>query len=220
MAPVSSLLRRDLRRLLNQQCWCWGCDVRRPGGNLLLAHGAERLRPLGGDRRRSTTYHVAAPCGLIALWGFGLAVVPAEGLAVFVPRYQATPRPMSGRADLLRRSWSPCDLPLRERVDSLPAWWSALSAFRWIASYEKWIAATADAGWRVECLRRFEASVVAGDAQRAAWDDLADRLEAALLDVSVRIAGGAARTATASGGFRAAAGIGSDSPPVPGPWSG
>lgn len=143
------------------------------------------------------------------LWGFGLAIVPSTGLAVFVPRYEATPRVISGRVDGMRRTWSPMDLPAHERADTLPAWWSLLAVLRWVGSYEAWIATAVEAGWREACVRRFEASVVPGDAQRAAWDGLVDRLETALLDASLRAAGGT-RAATASVTSLAAAGTGSD----------
>lgn len=29
--------------LLNQQLWCWGCDIKFPAGNLLMRHGFQRL---------------------------------------------------------------------------------------------------------------------------------------------------------------------------------
>jgi len=186
---VPARFRRELRDLLNQQCWCWGCDVRRDRGNLLVAYGASRVCPPERDNRRSTTYHVTPPGGgWIGLWGFGLAMVPATGLAVFVPRYDGAPRLIVGDTATLGRSWSPVDLPRHERVDTLPAWWSALAAFRWIASYEAWIDQTAESEWREACSRQFDASVVDGRDLRAAWDHLIDRLERQILDASVQMA--------------------------------
>src|SRR5687768_12975270 len=35
-------LEKQGEALLEQQMWCWGCDVRRQEGNLLLAYGCER----------------------------------------------------------------------------------------------------------------------------------------------------------------------------------
>jgi hypothetical protein len=39
---------------MNARWWCWGQDIRRPEGNLLLASGFERHRPppdVAGNRR-------------------------------------------------------------------------------------------------------------------------------------------------------------------------
>ena len=35
---------REGKLLLDQQCWCWGQDIRHPEGNLLLKHGFVRER--------------------------------------------------------------------------------------------------------------------------------------------------------------------------------
>ena len=35
---------REGKLLLDQQCWCWGQDIRHPDGNLLLTHGFVRER--------------------------------------------------------------------------------------------------------------------------------------------------------------------------------
>ena len=35
---------REGKLLLDQQCWCWGQDIRHPEGNLLLTHGFVRER--------------------------------------------------------------------------------------------------------------------------------------------------------------------------------
>ena len=48
-------VRRLGQSLLTQQCWCWGRDVTRPDGNLLLQYGFTRHRP-PGQERGATTY--------------------------------------------------------------------------------------------------------------------------------------------------------------------
>ncbi|ODS52080.1 MAG: hypothetical protein ABS36_18155 [Acidobacteria bacterium SCN 69-37] len=179
---VPAGLRRELRDVMNQQCWCWGCDVRRPRGNLLMRHGAARVRPPGGDRRRSTAYHVDLGEGAwAALWGFGLAVVPARGLPVLMFRYEPEPRLILD-ATALRSVWSPADLPPHDAAKITPAWWSALTMFRWIASYEAWVLEHAGAAWRRQCVEQFKGVIVSGGGLAAVWDSIGDRLERAILD--------------------------------------
>jgi hypothetical protein len=49
---IPANIQRAVIPLLDQQMWCWGCDVRRTQGNLLLAYGAEK-RPSPNARYHS-----------------------------------------------------------------------------------------------------------------------------------------------------------------------
>lgn len=172
-----SALRREIRLLMNQQLWCWGCDIRHHQENLLIAHGARRVPPRVPSDSRSAAYHVALDGGgWLMLWGFGVACVPSPGLSVLLPRYDPTPRTVAD-AEALRQVWCLQDLPPHEAAGrQLPAWWSALKALRWMAAYEQWVVARAGAGWRRECAARFEASEVTGDQLGRAWTDVCERL--------------------------------------------
>lgn len=58
-------------KLLTQQCWYWGCDVRRAEGNLLLERGFTRTRPPAGAEG-STAYALEPALGAqLTLWSFG-----------------------------------------------------------------------------------------------------------------------------------------------------
>lgn len=57
--------------LMHQQCWCWGQDVRRPEGNLLLENGFERTRA-PEDVSGSFRYWLERNGTRLALWGFGV----------------------------------------------------------------------------------------------------------------------------------------------------
>jgi hypothetical protein len=182
---------------MNQQCWCWGCDIRYPAGNLLLRHGATRLRPIEPRSGRSTAYHLQLDGGGgMVLWGFGLAIAPARGLAVLLLRYDPLPR-LIHEVVALRTVWAPSDLPPYETTDSAPAWWSALAAFRWIASYERWVIEAAGPDWRRHCATSFSASVVPGEHLMATWAGIGDRLEQAILS-----AAGAPREVWTAAGHR------------------
>ncbi len=89
--------------LLHQQCWCWGCDIRRESGgaraNLLLQWDFERTPPPDGILG-ATTYAWRGPNGENAtLWGFGLCFGDANG-QIFVSRFGFSPHPPP-------RAWEP-----------------------------------------------------------------------------------------------------------------
>lgn len=77
-------------RLLNQQCWYWGCDVRRPAGNLLLEYGFSRTRrPDSADN--STAYTLEpAPGTQLILWSFGV-FYGSGGSGIFLERLRFEP---------------------------------------------------------------------------------------------------------------------------------
>jgi hypothetical protein len=75
-------VRRHGAELLHLQCWLWGCDIRRAGGNLLLEYGFSRQRPPSGAVG-SSAYLMALESGThVVLWGFGAFYGnPAERVA-------------------------------------------------------------------------------------------------------------------------------------------
>ncbi|MDQ3547605.1 MAG: hypothetical protein M3439_02195, partial [Chloroflexota bacterium] len=88
-------LRRDVRtyasQVLNQQMWCFGYDIRRPAGNLLIEYGFEKHLPplsLGVSSSYSLTLSNKRA---IRLWGFGMfhGEPPAGGL--FLGRFSIEP---------------------------------------------------------------------------------------------------------------------------------
>jgi hypothetical protein len=184
-----TLLPRDLRRevaaLLHQQCWCWGCDIRRPCGNLLVHYGATRVPPLDGRRGGSSAYHVALRDGTwLGLWGFGLAIVPGAGVPVLLGRYTPWPQVLSSGS--LTRVWAPPDLPARTRTDDASAWWSVLRALRWIATYEAWVLAEAGAEWRDATTHEWEPAVVPGRGMAARWQQIVEQVEHRVLEAVIR----------------------------------
>ncbi len=71
--PTVSLpaaVRASGEALLDQQMWCWGCDVRRAEGNLLAEYGCTK-RPSPDPRFHSAyTFPNALPGGALTLWGW------------------------------------------------------------------------------------------------------------------------------------------------------
>jgi hypothetical protein len=177
MSAGPNLTRLNLRtasQLLHQQCWCWGCDIRRPAGNLLLEYGFERFR----HARGSSAYRYRSTDGAIVLWGFGLAWIPAAGMPIFVGRYTPVPAELPDVSGLETIA-APAELRLVRRPPDAAMWWSVIRALQWIGSYERWVLEHAGASWRRTTIEEFgdkRVSLSPADA----WIDEAARLDQAL----------------------------------------
>lgn len=103
----------DIRRaaipLLDQQMWCWGYDVRRTKGNLLLACGAEK-RPSPDDRYHSAYAFAAGNCAVLNLWGWGIWLAHSEWGSLFVSRSRCRVR-YSSEVIRMPDAWRARDLP-------------------------------------------------------------------------------------------------------------
>jgi len=181
---------RAAAALLDFQMWCWGQDIVRPEGNLLLGH-AERWRPDGG--RGSSHYRVRLDASrALILWGFAVAVDSPNAPYVVLRRHGFTPRVL----DRERVKWPiarPEALPRGERPRSAAE--AALvhealaAAVGWITEYERGVRTSVGAAWRQECLRRRPRELrrrlrCAPDALVEAWSDLAATTLPSLLPVS------------------------------------
>jgi hypothetical protein len=143
--------------LLDQQMWCWGCDVRRAGGNLLLEYGfTKRSAP---DTRFHSAYDLplCETCAL-TVWGWGLWLGHCELGSVFINRTRFQPRytPLSY---LLPNAWQLSELPTlgipqtpEQRHD---AYELLAIAFASIARYEQWIAENVPLSYRCSNLESF-----------------------------------------------------------------
>jgi hypothetical protein len=172
---VSRDSRRTLAGLVHQQCWLWGCDIRRREGNVLVAHGVRRL-PAPAGVEGSSAYHARVDARTdLALWGFGLALLPADGDALLLERFRPCPATVSDGAQL-RRSWHVSHLPTRTHSDAPQSWWRVLTAFDWIAAYEAWVQCTVGPAWRERCLHGWDAAVTSPTHTSQAWAQLAARI--------------------------------------------
>jgi hypothetical protein len=168
-------MRRTFAGLLHQQCWLWGCDIRRPAGNLLIDYGARRRPPASG-RPGTSSYEVALDARTtLHLWGFGVALARQDGPSIFVGRYDVAPAAVHDPA-ALARVWHVADLPPRAPYDTPPGWWPVARVAEWIGDYEAWVAAEAGHEWRERCLHGFEAAVTTASTVAATWWRFGDTL--------------------------------------------
>jgi hypothetical protein len=143
-------MRKVGEALFEQQMWCWGCDVRREAGNLLLAYGMEK-HPSPEPRYHSAYHSPLEADGALTLWGWGLWIAMQNCGSAFISRSNF--RVHSSSIVALRPAvWCEAQLPRfctelsESKSDCLLA-----TAFRWIADYERWLARLVEPNYR-ECV--------------------------------------------------------------------
>jgi hypothetical protein len=100
---------RNFEHIFSLQMWCFGCDVRREAGNLLLAYGFTRERPEAPITGSSHYSIVIDTEHTLHLWGFAIVVQGAEA-SLCLKRYERTPL-LASRINISPKSWRPQDLP-------------------------------------------------------------------------------------------------------------
>ncbi|MGC4191621.1 MAG: hypothetical protein QM589_10720 [Thermomicrobiales bacterium] len=172
--------RTTFARMMQQQFWLWGCDVRRQEGNLLALHGFEKQRPPeeSGCSTSRYTRRVAQDIDLV-LWGFGLLASREGDGSVFLSRHALRPRCGDCGASLdvrwdpddfrdLRRPASACD---HRRVRLLLA-----DVLAWIADYERSVLDTAGISFRSSSIAAWKRAVGPAQELPARWNELATSL--------------------------------------------
>lgn len=178
--------RRVGRKLLTQQCWCWGQDVKCPSGNLLMQYGFERQRPPQGESG-ATTYNLKLlPDARVALWGFGLWYGEEGQGAVFIGRFNFEVL-WSEAWDLPHQVWIPPQIGEFARVPSTRtervATRRLLSrALLWMQSYESWILETHGVEYRCRCLEKFS-KALAPEIAVQSWKPLSQAVLSSRLPV-------------------------------------
>jgi hypothetical protein len=170
-------LRATTAALFDQQCWCWGRDIARPAGNVLLGLGMCRHR---APARGSSLYTARTPAGgVVWLWAFGTALTDPAAGTVYVGRYGFAPR-LTRRADFVGVH-DPADLGRLARPTTAREWQTARRLLadlaRWAAGYEHWVAETLGTDYRAASLSaRSKPPVVPARDMAAAWERLAKRV--------------------------------------------
>lgn len=153
---MSQILPRDLHRqavaLIDQQMWCWGCDARYSGGNLLIAQGLARHPYSGGGQPRPSAYSQPLADGraCITLWGFGLWASHRDHGSLYVSRASLRLR-YTPQVIAVPTAWAEADLPPTQppAPAQTPQARALLRlAFGWIADYERTLGERTPAGYR------------------------------------------------------------------------
>jgi len=158
--------------LLHQQCWQWGCDIRRENGNLLLEYGFERERP---PENACSRYSMnLGKRRVVVLWGFGFFTGRSLRSGVYLNRYEFCPRLVNVEGAVFAPEALCGGAPVRGRRAELAL---LAGAFRWMARYEEWIAAHEGVEYRRTGLRSWGQPFVDPVELPACWRSLATDLQ-------------------------------------------
>ena len=167
------------RKLLTQQCWCWGQDIKCEAGNVLLQYGFERIRPPAGESGATTYSLKLLPNARVSLWGFGLFYGEEGQGGVFIGRFNFEAR-FCAHWDLPRPVWAPPHLNDFVRVPSTRGERERTRlllsrAVLWMGRYESWVLATHGIEYRCRCLEKFP-QAVAPDVALQSWKPLSQEV--------------------------------------------
>lgn len=171
-------VRRRGPAMLNQQCWCWGCDIRRPEGNLLVQYGFSRERVPEGVLG-SSTYRVCLPeARVVTMWGFGLWYGDGAQGGLYLPRVAWQPQLTTDIAPLWP-VWQMTQLPPMAEPTTTAEWERATrllaGAMAWIADYEQWVITIAGLEYRRHCLQTWRKRTLEAERFAPTWRRLAQR---------------------------------------------
>jgi hypothetical protein len=182
-------LRNRGTKLLVQQCWYWGCDVRRPAGNLLLAYGFTRARPPQPADGSSMYWYQPAPDRQLVLWAFGVfSGIPSIG-GLYLNRFAFAPLLLDATT-LTPPLWRPAALPAMRpaaATDDCRRLAQLVTALLDdIIAYESWILATCGLQYRQACLDEWSRQKLALPAEQLqpAWQQLRADLVATLVETT------------------------------------
>lgn len=180
---LPAIVRRRGTCLLNQQFWLWGQDIRRKGGNLLLRHGFERVRPPEGVQGSRCYTLQLDENRTMALWGFGLFYGDPSLGGLYVSRFGLSPL-LSESGEPPVAVWSPAHLTSFAQPANAREWVRVrpllIAALRWISAYESWILEEMGPAYRYDCLAGWSRPFCAADEGAAQWLRLAHRCDASL----------------------------------------
>lgn len=175
---IPSHARKHGQKLIHQQCWCWGCDIRRTEGNLLLHYGLQRECVNNGATHVSSYNIQLEPAATLILWGFGFFYGKPEYGGIYMGRYVFTPQlldvdtlPTSTiwKADQLPRTYLPRTPGDVQRLHHLFP-----DVMRWIGTYEQWVQTTVGDSYRQRCLHNWKHTAFSAVQMAPLWFELAN----------------------------------------------
>lgn len=131
---------QEVAKLLDQQFWRWGCDVKHPAGNLLVEYGFERIPPPCRVEGGSSAYrlHIDANRRII-LRSFAVFFGDDRFGGILFKRFEGQAFRTPG-SDLARVPHTELDLLRMHRSQDQPETRALTAAlFRQIVDYETWV---------------------------------------------------------------------------------
>jgi len=183
-ACLSETWVRRAEQLLHDQCWCWGRDVERPEGNLLVEFGFRRVPSPEG---RTFAYDLDRAGERVILAGAGLCyAAPGSTQAALLGRYDVRPR-LLPRGEIDTAQWATVGASVFQSTGARDETSSTsrlllTGAVQWIGAYEAWVRRIAGVDYRNACLASWPRASVVADRIVEEWEALLAELEAAHRD--------------------------------------
>jgi hypothetical protein len=172
---------KRFKALCELQMWCFGCDIRRRSGNLLVDYGFTRsknaLKSYG-----TSHYSREFPCGFaIQLCGFAIIGTHRSATnsepAILMRRFDSTPK-LLPNLNQLSQPCTPHDLAHAFTPSGAAEYQDALTLFRKLtqelARYERHIEQVTESGYRSACIssaaRRYR--TVDSESLSSLWSNL------------------------------------------------
>lgn len=167
--------RRLGRGLLDQQMWCFGRDIVRGEGNLLLEHGFVKS-PSPPESAVPSSYSLSLASGEeVRLWGF--AILYGSGPWALVLKRRAFSPALIATREVPERIWSPAHLIAPKKpssdAESEAARLRLAGALAWLGDYEAWVRKETGIAYRRTCLSGWKNAVVPAERMAEAWHNLA-----------------------------------------------
>jgi hypothetical protein len=173
-------LRRQVASLVAQQFWLFGCDIRRPEGNLLLTYGFDRCKAPSDSRVTASRYTMRLRTGeTVILWGFGLCWSDPQFGDLYLSRHRFVPliRRHTVIPDTVWDSrdvqgfWRPTGTSDLVRCQTL-----VTRAMWWLAEYESFVLEVAGEAYRNQAIRAWKKPVGTAAELSHSWRQSAQEL--------------------------------------------
>lgn len=164
------------RVLLDAQMWCFGRDVVRPSGNVLVAYGFSKERPPEGMNASSCYVRREDSMREIRLWGFGAMYSEACVGSLFLERRKFSPK-LLANGHLDGMVWRLSDMPPsrkpRSEAEHAASWRLLGGACGWLSRYEAWVRSEYGGEYRRRCIASWPKKAVPADGMAESWMELA-----------------------------------------------
>lgn len=190
-APTYREVRKIGTPLIDLHMWCWGCDVRRAEGNLLLEYGFEK-RPAPDPHYRSAYDVPLSPTCVLTLWAWGMWIAEETHGSLLISRDRFRLR-AAETAHYLPQARREGELPACVPVQNDATWERGCpllgAACTWAAGYERWVAEHTEPGYRRQTWahwpqRRCYPDRIGANEITGTWDRVAELAHAPKTSVS------------------------------------
>jgi len=155
--------------------WCFGRDIVRGEGNLLVERGFAK-HPSPPESAAPSSYSLPLSLGKeVRLWGFAILYVSGSW-ALLLKRGGFSPRLIATR-EVPERAWSLAHLPAAKKPvsdeESEAAQLRLAQTFTWLGDYEAWVRKETGIAYRQSCLASWKNAAVPAERMAEAWHNLA-----------------------------------------------